>query len=125
MSTTSERTELAQVVFKAMNSRDLSIAESLLHENVVFDFPGNGIMEGPKRVSLFIRVLLRKFPELTFTIKNVILDGDQACTVWTNKGKNLDGSLYENSGITLFHFSEGKITFMSDYFKNTSFVNQS
>ena len=125
MRTTSERTELAQVVFKAMNSRDLSIAESLLHENVVFDFPGNGIMEGPKRVSLFIRVLLRKFPELTFTIKNVILDGDQACTVWTNKGKNLDGSLYENSGITLFHFSEGKITFMSDYFKNTSFVNQS
>ena len=125
MRTVSERTELAQVVFKAMNSRDLSMAESLLHENVVFDFPGNGIMEGPKRVSLFIRVLLRKFPELTFTIKNVILDGDQACTVWTNNGKNLDGSLYENSGITLFHFSEGKITFMSDYFKNTSFVNQS
>lgn len=125
MNATSIRTELAQIVFKAMNSRDLSIAEPLLHENVVFDFPGNGIMEGPKRVSLFIRVLLRKYPELTFTIQNVILDGDQACTVWTNKGKNLDGSLYENSGITHFHFSEGKITFMSDYFKNTSFVNQS
>lgn len=31
---------------------------------------------------------------------------------------------FSNSGVTLFHFTRGKISFISDYFKDTSFVEQ-
>lgn len=122
MDSTNSKLNLAKVVFEAMNARDLSIAEPFLKEDVVFDFPGSGRMTGAKRVSLFIKVLLRKFPELTFTIQEVILAEERACTVWTNNGKYQDGSPYENSGMTLFHFEDDHISFMSDYFKDTSFT---
>ena len=118
------KSELAKVVFEAMNARELSIAEPFLKEDVVFDFPGSGTMSGAKRVTLFIKVLLRKFPELTFTIREVIIAEERACTVWTNEGRYQDGNPYENSGMTLFHFEDDKISFMSDYFKNTSFTNK-
>lgn len=118
-----KNSELAQIVFKAMNSRDLSITGPFMNNDVVLDFPGSGRIGGYKRVLIFIKALLRRYPNLTFTIKDVITDKDRACTVWTNKGMHQDGSPYENSGITLFHFSGGKITLMSDYFKDTSFTN--
>ena len=124
MDSTDNKSKLAKIVFEAMNARDLSIAEPFLEEDVTFYFPGSGRMTGAKKVSLFIKVLLRKFPELSFTIQEVILAEERACTVWTNKGKHQDGSPYENSGMTLFHFNDGKIAFMSDYFKDTSFINE-
>ena len=123
MKSDNKNSELAQIVFRAMSSRDLSIAEPFMNNDVVLDFPGSGRIEGHKRVIIFIKALLRRYPSLTFTIKDVITDKDRACTVWTNKGMHPDGSPYENSGITLFHFSGGKITLMSDYFKDTSFIN--
>lgn len=125
MNSDRNNSELAQIVFRAMSSRDLSIAEPFMSDDVILDFPGSGRIEGYRRVLIFIKALLRRYPGLTFTIKEVITDKDRACTAWTNKGTHLDGSPYENSGITLFHISGGKITFMSDYFKDTSFINES
>ena len=69
-----------------------------------------------------MKALMRKYAELTFTIKEVIVERDKSCCVWTNKGQTTEGEDYANSGMTLFYFEDNKITFISDYFKDTSFV---
>ncbi len=113
---------LTNGVFNAMNSRDFTELEKNVAENVAFDFPGAGRIEGSKRVILFLKALLRKYRVLTFIVSDVIIDGDKACAVWTNSGEHIDGKPYSNSGVTLIRFNDDKIVFLSDYFKDTSFV---
>ncbi|GAB4302958.1 MAG: hypothetical protein Kow0068_25440 [Marinilabiliales bacterium] len=111
-------------LFKAMNSGDFSNADNFLDDNISFDFPGTEKVVGKKRVVLFLKVLLRKYPGLTFQVNDLIIDNEnqKACAVWTNHAKTLDNNEYNNSGITLCHIKDGKISYLSDYFKVTSFI---
>ncbi len=113
---------MAESVFQAMNSRDFEIFEKSITEDMVFDFPGAGRAEGDRRSLLLMRSILRKFPKLYFTVSEVIVEADRACVVWTNEGEDIQGTSYTNSGFTLIHFRDDKICFLSDYFKDTSFV---
>ncbi len=79
-------------------------------------------MEGRKRILLFFKVLLRKYPRLEFNVKEIIVEADKVCVVWTNHGKDRKSTPYRNHGVTFIRLSEGKIVFISDYFKDTSFV---
>ena len=115
--------KIAKSVFEAMNTSDFSVYEENADEDLSFDFPGVDTVIGVKRVILFFKVLLRKYNNLTFTVKEVIVEDQKACVVWMNKGEEKSGGVYENSGITLFHFKNDKVTYISDYFKNTSFIN--
>lgn len=114
--------DLALELFKGMNSRDFSTIEPYFSEELVLDFPGSGEIAGKRRVIVFMNALLRKYPDLTFNVREVLVDEDLACAVWTNKGRNLAGEPYQNAGITLFHLEDGMITYLSDYFKDTSFA---
>jgi ketosteroid isomerase-like protein len=113
---------MAEAVFTAMNTRDFEDYEQLITDDVVFDFPGAGRAEGSRRTLLLMKSLLRKYPRLQFRISEVITQADRACVVWTNEGEDLKGNPYTNAGITLQHFRDGKICFISDYFKDTSFT---
>lgn len=117
--------EMAEGVFHTLNSRDFTAFEKSITDEVSLDFPGVSTMEGSRRTLLLMKSILRKYPKLHFTVSETIADADRACSVWTNKGEDINGNPYENRGITLFHFSGGKITFISDYFKDTSFTESS
>jgi ketosteroid isomerase-like protein len=114
--------QLTLTVFNAMNTRDFSDLEQNITDDISFDFPGAGRIEGSKRVIVFLKALLRKYNQLTFHVSDVIEGKQKTCAVWTNDGEHVSGKLYSNSGITLLHFSGEKICFISDYFKDTSFV---
>ena len=64
------------------------------------------------------------YPELKFKIENIIVDDAGAAVVWSNKGRFKSGEPYMNQGITLVQIREGKIVLISDYFKDTSFLNR-
>jgi len=117
--------ELAEAIFTTMNSRDVSYLEQHLGKKAIFDFPGPGLIEGPRKILVFLKVLFRKYPRLEFSVEDIIVEGDRACAIWTNEGKDKKGNPYKNRGITLMRFSEGKIVFISDYFKDTSFADRS
>ncbi len=117
-----EKQELITALFKSMNTRDFTDIENQVTENVVFDFPGAGRIEGAKRMFIFLKALLRKYKTLHFNVNEVLIGNRAACAVWTNKGEHIEGHDYANSGVTLFHFRGDKISFLSDYFKDTSFV---
>ena len=120
-----EKEKFARNLFSSMNNRDFNDIENLLDENVSFDFPGAKRTEGIRKTKILLSFLLRKYPELVFTVHDIIMDEDRACVVWTNKGTDIKEVPYENSGITLLHFKAGRISFISDYFKDTSFTLQS
>jgi len=117
--------EMTEAVFKAMNSRDFTGLEQIITDDVAFDFPGVGKVEGSRRTLLLLKSLLRKYPKLHFTISEILSLDDRSCAVWTNEGEDMKGKPYANSGITLLHFSGDKIQFISDDFKDTSFVESS
>jgi ketosteroid isomerase-like protein len=110
-------------IFAAMNSRDLSGLSRHLAEDAVFDFPGAGRICGQKKILTFLKALFRKYPRLKFTVEDILLEGDRACAVWSNEGEDSHGTAYRNRGMTLVHVAKGKIVFISDYFKDTSFTS--
>ena len=105
-----------------MNNRDLSAFDQSLSETAIFDFPGSGRIEGRKRILLFFKLLFRKYPRLTFTVEDIITEGKKVCMVWSNEGEDKNGNPYSNRGVTLVKITNKKISFISDYFKDTSFI---
>lgn len=109
-------------IFKAMNSRDFSGIEPFIADTIEFDFPGAGCMAGKKRVLIFLKALLRKYPELVFSVSEIIIESERACAIWSNKGRDSNGHAYENRGVTYIRFADDTIVYLSDYFKDTSFT---
>lgn len=115
---------LALKLFETMNTRDFSIIQPLINEQTQLNFPGVDTISGGTKVITFLKILLRKYPELQFTIHDFVTEEERVCVIWTNKGKKVNGDDYENSGITLVTSKNGKLLFISDYFKNTSFLEK-
>jgi ketosteroid isomerase-like protein len=122
MNDTSGTRGMITLLFEAMNSREFSAFEKVITDDVGFDFPWVARTEGARRTLLLLRSLLRKYPELRFTLTDIIAEEDRTCAVWHNEGMDSRGNPYHNRGVTLFHFTGGKISFISDYFKDTSFT---
>jgi len=112
------------LIFEAMNTKNMALLEPYLSEDVRFDFPGSGVIAGKKRVLIFLKALLRKYPDLVFQVHDSIAQPDRACCVWTNSARLDSPQPYRNSGVTIVHCADGLITFISDYFKDTSFIGQ-
>ncbi len=112
----------ARTFFDAMNARDFTALELHLARDVVFDFPGVDLIDGSRRMLLFLKLLFRKYARLVFTVEEVLVDEERACVLWTNEGQTAEGEPYLNRGVTVMHFSEGRIVSLSDYFKDTSFI---
>jgi len=115
--------EIAVGIFSAINKRDFTEFESYINDDLTFNFPGVDEMKGAKRVILFFNILFRKYNSLNFNINDVIEQDNKACVMWNNEGEEKDGTNYKNTGLTWFVFTDSKISFMSDYFKDTSFIN--
>lgn len=119
---TTKQIEIAQSIFDAMNRRDVSLLEKNLADNAVFDFPGTEPLHGPRRILLFLKILFRKYPRLTFAIDDIISDNNRLAVVWHNEGESSSGTPYRNRGVTVVHIQDNAISLISDYFKDTSFT---
>jgi ketosteroid isomerase-like protein len=105
--------------FELMNTRDLNRLEELLNETAEFYFPKARPLLGKRQVIRFFRILFREYPELVFHIQRKIIQGSRAAVHWVNRGVNRDGQPYDNEGVTILEVDRGKITFISDFFKDT------
>ena len=110
---------MIETFFKLINSRDLEKMKDFLHPNAKFYFPKAKPLIGRDRILLFFKILFHQYPELTFEIQRVIRNGDKVAVHWTNHGTNRNKGSYENEGVTILEMKNNKITFMSDFFKDT------
>ena len=90
------------------------------------EYPSQGLekVKGCRRIIVFLKAVLRKYPELKFTIEKIIVEGVGAAVVWANKGKDKSGEPYDNRGSTFLQMRAGKIVLISAYFKDTSFLKR-
>jgi len=113
---------LVHKFFEMLNHRDTKEMEDLVGPDTEFYFPKTQPLIGKKRIMKFLNILFRQFPELTFTVQRVILQGNLAAVHWTNQGMNRRKEPYQNEGVTLLEMHAGKISFISDFFKNTEIL---
>jgi ketosteroid isomerase-like protein len=105
--------------FACVNSRDLSRLADLLTEKARLFFPKTQPIHGKDRILKFLRILFRQYPELTFQINRIIIQENQAAVHWQNRGTIRKSESYENEGVTWLEFVDGRIDFISDFFKDT------
>ncbi len=105
--------------FEVFNSRDLDRMRELFHEDAEFYFPKTQPLIGRKRILKFLNILFRQYPELSFEVQRIICEGRNAAIHWTNKGRSRRKEPYQNEGATIMEVEDDKITFISDFFKDT------
>ena len=105
--------------FEVLSEQALDEADNLLAPQAEFYFPKTQPLVGKDRILKFLKIFFRQYPELSFTVVRVIRQGDQAAVHWTNRGMNRRKEPYENEGVTILEMENGKISFISDFFKNT------
>ena len=105
--------------FELLTTRHLEQMEDLLSEDARLHFPKTQPLIGRDRILKFFQVLFRQYPELSFEVQRIIIQGDQAAAHWINRGVSRKKEPYANEGVTLFEFHSEKIRFMSDFFKDT------
>jgi ketosteroid isomerase-like protein len=111
--------EIIEVFFEVFNNRDMKKMGNLLNSDAEFFFPKTQPLIGKERILKFLKILFRQYPQLSFTIQRVIQQGERAAVHWTNQGLTRRDEPYENEGVTILEMKNGKITYISDFFKNT------
>ena len=111
--------QLIHKFFDVLNRRDTQMMDDLLVPQAELYFPKTQPLMGRDRILKFLNLLFRQFPELIFEIQRVIQEDDQAAVHWTNQGMNHRKEPYQNEGVTIFEMKDGKIWFISDFFKDT------
>ncbi len=121
-------TEIEKLInnfFEKLNDKEFESIESYLSPHVVFYFPGTQPLKGPKKVKQLLQIIYRRYPHLKFRVNDIIIQKNRVAAVWENAGTDRQGRPYRNEGVTIFTLKQGKVISMSDYFKDTSFVNKS
>ena len=81
---------------------------------------------GKRRILTLFGLIFRRYRELFWNVTEVYPAGDWKLVYQTeSRGTFTDGRPYANSILTVIEFSpEGKIRFLSDYFKDTAIFGQ-
>ena len=116
--------EACEIIFNAMNTRNLDRLHEILDPEAVFYFPGTKPLIGPPKIEGFLKILFRSFPRLEFTTGRVIEEGNCAAVEWSNEGEDRKGTSYTNAGVTVVELRNGRIIYMSDTFIDTSFTSK-
>ena len=111
--------QIITTFFEVFNARDMDRMAELLHEEAELYFPKTQPLIGKERILKFLNILFRQYPELTFEIQRTVCEGSKAAVHWTNKGRSRKDESYENEGATILEMVDDKITFISDFFKDT------
>jgi len=105
--------------FEVFNAHDVEGMGQLLATEAEFYFPKTQPLIGKKRILRFFSILFLQYPELSFEIQRIIRQGSQAAVHWTNRGFNRKKEPYQNEGVTILEMTADKISFISDFFKDT------
>lgn len=105
--------------FALINKRDLDAFEGILDDGATFYFPKTQPLLGKNRIRRFFQILFRQYPELEFQVLKTIIQDSWVAVHWKNRGKNRQDEPYENEGVTLLETAGGKVTYISDFFKDT------
>jgi steroid delta-isomerase-like uncharacterized protein len=115
MSTEQNKAITRRLFEEILNKGNLALVDELFSSNYVLQTP-TGPVHGVEGYKQFVNMYLSAFPDLQFTIEDLIADQDQAVARWTGTGTH-QGSLMgipptgkraTVTGISINRFENGK-----------------
>jgi steroid delta-isomerase-like uncharacterized protein len=117
---------------KILNDRQFDSAEELVNNNVIFYLNQNEPLAGMEAFKTHIGFIQQAFPDLTYTTKSIIQEGNTVALHWTTNGTHTNnlgeipatGRSILLNGLSLFNFEEGKIKENIVFFNETEIPKQ-
>lgn len=108
-----------------LESRDVERLRQWFIDESVLWMPPFGRIEGARRILAAFRVIFRGYTDLHWNVTNIMDAGGKRFVYETDSWGILGKSTpYKNHILTIVDFDDqGRIVFLSDYFKDTSIFN--
>lgn len=117
--------ETAVSYFEALGRHDLDAAVALLHDDIVEEITGVGVMRGPAEVRKFFEGLIGAVPDLEVIVDGTTAEDDRVVVQWRFRGGFTGGPLYngvqatggdfEIRGCDVLEIRDGKVARNSAY----------
>lgn len=134
MASTIEKTnrEKTERIWELIERDDLDSLDEVLAEDVVLHVPGEAEVHGIDGYREIVRAFTRAFPDMTFELHDMFVDGDVVITHYTGRGthegalQGIDatGRTIESPGVTIDRFEDGKVVEERNFWDNLDFFVQ-
>lgn len=112
------KTRLERFAQEAWHQGNLAVVDELMAAGFVFHDPVNPI-HGPEAFKQYVAGVRLAFPDLQFTVDDIIVEGNRAVARWTFRGTHTGQSpsfgipptdkQVSFSGVSIYHIVDGKI----------------
>jgi steroid delta-isomerase-like uncharacterized protein len=118
MAAEQQRAAIRRFIEEAWNSKNLSVVDEVFASDYVFHDPTNPAdVRGPDGLKQLIGMYLSAFPDVHFTIEDMIIEGDKGATRWRSTGTHrgdlpnipATGRQSTITGITVSRFAGDRI----------------
>ena len=111
------KTIVRRLFEEALNQKDLSVVDEIIATDDVAHAPPNPEIRGQESVKQFYAMMLAGFPDLHFTVEDMITEGDKVATrntaTGTHQGEFMGipptGRQIKVTGMNIFRLASGKI----------------
>ena len=124
--------ETTQRIWEHIEHDDFDALEEVLAEDIVLRIPGEAEIRGIDGYTEYIQTYKEAFPDTSFDVHDMFVDGDVVITHFTWHGTHegeLDGmeatgETVESPGMTINRFEDGKAVEDINYWDNLDFLQQ-
>jgi len=85
-----------------------------MSDQIEVRFLGRGTYRGIDEARAFLDSNTKMLLDLEFSIDNVIVDGEWAATVWSEKATTVHGDQYSNHGVDVFRVVDGRVAILHE-----------
>ena len=127
-----ENRTIAQRSWELASQHNPDALEEVYAADLVWHEPDQEV-HGLEEAKQYYSTYLSAFPDLSFTVEDVLADGDKVVTRWTGRGTHQGeieefgpptGKQIEIKGITIHRFEEGKIVEEWERYDNLGLLQQ-
>ncbi|MDA0301796.1 MAG: ester cyclase [Chloroflexi bacterium] len=123
---------LYATINEAIRTRDINALDAVVAPGLVDHSPSPGQLPGREGMKLAFAEFLPAFPDLVFTVEDVLIEGDRAAIRLTSLGTHLGpvgdvaptGRVIRQHGIDILRFQDGLLVERWGEFDNLDFLQQ-
>lgn len=114
--------QLCADFFRDLNTKDVQKVSDWFEEDGVIWIPPAGPVASKRKIGVYFRAVFQRYKALNWYVTEIFCISENRCYVLSDsEGVFKDDRPYKNHLVTELRFSDnGKITLLSDYFKDTS-----
>lgn len=117
------------------NEGDLDVADEILASEIAYHGPRSFSPQNlhkPEHVKAFVKRYHAAFPDINYHVEEIFGDGEKVAVRWVAEGTHTEelfgiegtGEKFNDEGLNVFHFEDGKITEVWSYWDTLGMVRE-